>query len=119
MKIEIKGTYEVASIKTEQKILDVDLDQYFKDLKEDNILIESEEELKEYIDDHLRWDLDSTIILPEDEANYLDDSEKYEIVNMDEIVEKYSHIIVKGQVVCCNNHDSGYNYCPICGKKLK
>ncbi len=90
------------------------LEKLEKYIAENNISIETETELVYTINEFLCDFLSELLDLSLDVVEFLD---------WDQDVEKYKHLIddsnyIENPYTCCDDY-SGYNYCPICGTKLK
>lgn len=97
------------TIKNEYFNDEVILKKLEKYITENNISIETETELVYTISDFLDKFL----------YEFLD----AEVLDWDQDVEKYKHLIddsnyMENSRTCCDDY-SNYNYCPICGTKLK
>ena len=102
---------EYKEVKTETIDDEIILNEIEKYTTENDLSIETEEELEYTINDVL-YDT----ILPKLSKNL-------ELLNISFDIEKYRHLIddsnyIENPRTCCDDY-SNYNYCPICGTKLK
>ena len=102
---------EYKEVKTETIDDEIILNEIEKYTTENDLSIETEEELEYTINDVL-YDT----ILPKLSKNL-------ELLNISFDIEKYKHLIddsnyMENPRTCCDDY-SNYNYCPICGTKLK
>lgn len=102
---------EYKEVKAETIDDEIILNELEKYITENDLSIETEEELEYTINDVL-YDT----ILPKYPINL-------ELLDISFDIEKYKHLIddsnyMKNLRTCCDDY-SNYNYCPICGTKLK
>ena len=102
---------EYKEVKTETIDDEIILNEIEKYTTENDLSIETEEELEYTINDVL-YDT----ILPKLSKNL-------ELLNISFDIEKYRQLIddsnyIENSRTCCDDY-SNYNYCPICGTKLK
>lgn len=102
---------EYKEVKTEVIDDEIILNEIEKYTTENDLSIETEEELEYTINDVL-YDT----ILPKLSKNL-------ELLNISFDIEKYRHLIddsnyIENLRTCCDDY-SNYNHCPICGTKLK
>jgi hypothetical protein len=99
------------------KIVEIPLDVDYLD----GFDISDETDLVATINDYYNWNKEDNFLMKyltkEEQQFYYDDLEA-EVLNWDELEEKYSYLI-RGEEPkdCCSQYTS--NYCPECGKKLK
>ena len=102
---------EYKEVKTETIDDEIILNELKKYTAENDLSIETEEELEYTINDVL-YDT----ILPKFSKNL-------ELLDYSFDIEKYKHLIdnsnyIENPRTCCDDY-SNYNYCPVCGTKLK
>lgn len=102
---------EYKEVKTETIDDEIILNEIEKYTTENDLSIETEEELEYTLNDVI-YD----IILPKLSKNL-------ELLNISFDIEKYRQLIddsnyIENSRTCCDDY-SNYNYCPICGTKLK
>lgn len=115
MKVTIKTPYTVLETKVSIKEFD---DNGLKEYLE-NDTIYSEDELTGLIIDFFIWEGDFDLM---DGINDYEECDRFsvEIVNLEELIEKYSYLIKDlPEIPMCCGEKIRTNYCPNCGKKLK
>ena len=102
----------------------VEISSNFEKYIEDNeINIYCVHDLENFFRDYVRFNYDNNFLfnyLSEKEQDDFNDDLEAEILNMDELVEKYSYLIKTSEISkaynCCSQYTT--NYCPECGNQL-
>ena len=116
MKVTIKTPYTVLVPISEVSVKEFDDDGLKEYLETDTIY--SEDELTGLIIDFFIWEGDLDLVDNPNCDGY--DTSSVEIVNLEQLIEKYSYLIkdLPKTPTCCGEQIKT-NYCPNCGKKLK
>jgi len=113
MKIVLRNEYSVTMPKVFITEIDFNIEEFLKDSE-----IHDEDDLRYRLED-LIWDANYQYFDNGDEDIENDDLETF-IENINELVEKYSYLIITElKETCCNSATEESNFCNICGKKLK
>lgn len=114
MKAKVKTTYQIIEEKFYETSIHLNFEAY---VKENELEIETKEDLENALSDCL-FESNESFISP-DHVDISDDyTEDTNILNMEELVEYYSYLIIPSTKTCRDDAPYGSNFCPICGKKL-
>ncbi len=114
MKAKVKTNYQIIEDKSYEASINLDFEAY---AKENELEIEDKDDLESYLMDCIS-ESDQLFISP-DHINIADEySEERDILNMEELIEYYSFLIVPSTKTCCDDAPWNATYCPTCGKKL-
>jgi hypothetical protein len=112
MRVVLKNEYSIQVPKVFVTEVEVNIEEWLKDY-----VFNDEGDLRYRLED-LIWDIEYECFAEGDTDIENDDLETF-IENMDELVEKYSYLIVpEPEQSCCEKASQGSNFCNTCGKKL-
>lgn len=79
---------------------------------------EDESELYDTIYSEIETYFEERELIDQDDIDNFYGINDIKILNIEEIIEKFSNQIVQNES-CCKNAPTNANYCPTCGKKIK
>ena len=108
-------------LKTHSKLLNFPIDEEILKKYAGDFSIESKYDLMVLINDYIRWNDNINLYgyLSDEEQEVVYEDVYPEILNMEDLLIQYSHLIQppkEEEYNCCSQYTT--NYCPECGKKL-
>ena len=116
MKLQIENKYQIIVDKVYNKEVEFNFEKYIKD---NDIEVVDKADLEDYIYNYVD---DCNLLYNEGDIDHLNfnSDDNITILNLKEILEEYSYLIVpKKELTCCEKAaKDNYRYCPICGNKI-